>query len=128
MSCLSGGDFAANTAANTGFAILDFIGLGSFIKSASGTKTPEDQLQDQLSDINNQTQQLIQQGNIAFMKAQVSIDEKLLEAIKDGNSDVIASLNFIREGLNEKIQSNQIYIIFCYLFFLVIYAYIMFQK
>ena len=128
MSCISGGDFAKNWGENIGFGILNFFGIGDFIKNASGAKTPLDDLKDQLSAINVSTQEIMQQGNLLFMNTQVSIDEELLSSIKLGNSDIIASLNFIREGLSEKIATNQVYIIFCYLFFIVIYIYIMLQK
>lgn len=128
MSCLSGADYGKNWGENLGFGILNFFGVGDFIKSASGVKTPLDQLKDKLSDINNSTQEIMQQGNLIFMNSQVKIDESLLKAIKLGNSDLVASLNFIREGLSEKIETNQVYIIFCYLFFIVIYIYIMLQK
>lgn len=128
MSCISGGDYGKNWGMNVGFGILNFFGVGDFIKSASGVKTPLDQLKDKLSDINNSTQEIMQQGNLMFMNTQVEIDKSLLEAIQLGNSDIIASLNFIREGLSEKIATNQVYIIFCYLFFIVIYIYIMLQK
>ena len=128
MSCLSGEDYGNNWGENLGFGVLNFFGVGDFIKSASGVKTPLDQLQDKLSDINNSTQEIMQQGNLMFMNTQVKIDESLLEVIKLGNSDLVASLNFIREGLSEKIATNQVYIIFCYLFFIVIYIYIMLQK
>ena len=128
MSCLSGGDYSKNWGENLGFGILNFFGVGDFIKSASGVKTPLDQLKDKLSDINNSTQEIMQKGNLMFMNSQVEIDQSLLEAIKLGNSDLVASLNFIREGLSEKIETNQVYIIFCYLFFIVIYIYIMLQK
>lgn len=128
MSCLSGGDYGKNWGENLGFGILNFFGVGDFIKSASGFKTPLDQLKDKLSDINNSTQEIMQQGNLMFMNSQVKIDQSLLEAIKLGNSDLVASLNFIREGLSERIETNQVYIIFCYLFFIVIYIYIMLQK
>ena len=128
MSCLSGTDYGKNWGENLGFGILNFFGVGDFIKSASGVKTPLDQLKDKLSDINNSTQEIMQQGNLMFMNSQVKMDTSLLEAIKLGNSDLVASLNFIREGLSEKITSNQVYIIFCYLFFIVIYIYIMLQK
>jgi len=128
MSCISGGDYGKNWGMNVGFGILNFFGVGDFIKSASGAKTPLDQLKDKLSDINNSTQEIMQQGNLMFMNTQVEIDKSLLEAIQLGNSDIIASLNFIREGLSEKIATNQVYIIFCYLFFIVIYIYIMLQK
>ena len=128
MSCISGGDYGKNWAENIGFGILNFFGVGDFIKNASGVKTPLDQLKDQLSDINNSTQEIMQQGNLMFMNTQVSIDENLLQAIKLGNSDLVESLNFIREGLSEKIATNQVYIIFCYIFFIVIYIYIMLQK
>lgn len=128
MSCISGGDYGKNWGENLGFGVLNFFGVGDFIKSASGVKTPLDQLKDKLSDINNSTQEIMQQGNLMFMNTQVSIDEDLLNAIQLGNSDIIASLNFIREGLSEKIATNQVYIIFCYLFFIVIYIYIMLQK
>ena len=128
MSCISGGDYGKNWGENLGFGVLNFFGVGDFIKSASGVKTPLDQLKDKLSDINNSTQEIMQQGNLMFMNTQVKIDESLLEVIKLGNSDLVASLNFIREGLSEKIETNQVYIIFCYLFFIVIYIYIMLQK
>lgn len=128
MSCLSGADYGKNWGENLGFGVLNFFGVGDFIKSASGVKTPLDQLKDKLSDINNSTQEIMQQGNLIFMNSQVEIDKSLLEAIKLGNSDLVASLNFIREGLSEKIETNQVYIIFCYLFFIVIYIYIMLQK
>ena len=128
MSCISGGDYGKNWGENLGFGVLNFFGVGDFIKSASGVKTPLDQLKDKLSDINNSTQEIMQQGNLMFMNTQVKIDESLLEVIKLGNSDLVASLNFIREGLSEKIATNQVYIIFCYLFFIVIYIYIMLQK
>lgn len=127
MSCISGGDYGKNWW-NLGFGLLNFFGVGDFIKSATGVKTPLDQLKDKLSDINNNTQEIMQQGNLMFMNSQVEIDKSLLEAIKLGNSDLVASLNFIREGLSEKIETNQVYIIFCYLFFIVIYIYIMLQK
>lgn len=128
MSCISGGDYGKNWGENLGFGVLNFFGVGDFIKSASGVKTPLDQLKDKLSDINNSTQEIMQQGNLIFMNKQVKIDKSLLEAIKLGNSDLVASLNYIREGLSEKIATNQVYIIFCYLFFIVIYIYIMLQK
>ena len=128
MSCISGGDYGKNWGENLGFGVLNFFGVGDFIKSASGVKTPLDQLKDKLSDINNSTQEIMQQGNLMFMNSQVKIDQSLLEAIKLGNSDLVASLNFIREGLSERIETNQVYIIFCYLFFIVIYIYIMLQK
>lgn len=128
MSCISGGDYGKNWGENLGFGLLNFFGVGDFIKSATGVKTPLDQLKDKLSDINNNTQEIMQQGNLMFMNSQVEIDKSLLEAIKLGNSDLVASLNFIREGLSEKIETNQVYIIFCYLFFIVIYIYIMLQK
>ena len=128
MSCISGGDYGKNWGENLGFGVLNFFGVGDFIKSASGVKTPLDQLKDKLSDINNSTQEIMQQGNLMFMNTQVKIDKSLLEVIKLGNSDLVASLNFIREGLSEKIATNQVYIIFCYLFFIVIYIYIMLQK
>jgi len=128
MSCISGGDYGKNWGENLGFGVLNFFGVGDFIKSASGVKTPLDQLKDKLSDINNSTQEIMQQGNLIFMNSQVEIDKSLLEAIKLGNSDLVASLNFIREGLSEKIATNQVYIIFCYLFFIVVYIYIMLQK
>ena len=128
MSCLSGEDLGNNLGENLGFAVLNFFGVGDFFKNATGSKTPYDKLKDQLSDINNSTQEIMQQGNLMFMNTQVSIDNDLLKAIQLGNSDIITSLNFIREGLSEKIENNQVYIIFCYLFFIVIYIYIMFQK
>ena len=128
MSCISGGDYGKNLGMNVGFGILNFFGIGDFIKNASGVKTPLDQLKDKLSDINNSTQEIMQQGNLMFMNSQVQMDQSLLEAIKLGNSDLVASLNFIREGLSEKIATNQVYIIFCYLFFIVIYIYIVLQK
>ena len=111
MSCLSGADYDQNWIENLGFGILDFFGVGDFIKSASGVKTPLDQLKDKLSDINTSTQEIMQQGNLMFMNSQVEIDESLLKAIKLGNSDLVASLNFIKEGLSEKIETNQVYII-----------------
>ena len=128
MSCISGRDYGKNWGQNVGYGILNFFGVGDFIKNATGDKTPLDQLKDKLSDINNSTQEIMQQGNLIFMNSQVEMDESLLKAIKLGNSDLVASLNFIREGLSEKIATNQVYIIFCYLFFIVIYIYIMLQK
>ena len=128
MSCLSAGDTAKNWGENLGFAALNMFGMGDFVKNLTGTKTPLDQLNDSLAEINNETQQIIQQGNLLFAKTQVSIDEDLLTAIQTGNADLIESINFIREQLQEKITTNQIYIIFCYLFFIVIYIYIMLQK
>ena len=47
-----------------GLGILNFFGVGSFIKSASGWETPLDKLKDQLKDIQTQTTQFQQQANI----------------------------------------------------------------
>ena len=74
MSCISGGDYAKNWGENIGFGILNFFGIGDFIKNASGAKTPLDDLKDQLSAINVSTQEIMQQGNLLFMNTQVSIN------------------------------------------------------
>lgn len=128
MSCLSTGQNAANWLENLGFAAANFIGIGDAIKNATGAKTPYDQLNDQLSDINNKTEAFRQQANVTLFGKLIGVDRDLYDAVVLSNQDLLASINFVNESLKEKISLNTYYIMFVYIFFIVIYFYLMIKK
>lgn len=127
MSCISGGQRAANAGEQFGLSFGNFIfgGLPGTLMSTFGGKTPLDKLQDKLGDLNDQTQQFMQNGNLALFKAQITINNDLFDVIKLGNSDIIETLKYIREGLSQKITTNQVYIAFCYISIIILYIYLM---
>lgn len=128
MSCLSTGQNAANWLENLGFAAANFIGIGDAIKNATGAKTPYDQLNDQLSEINNKTEAFRQQANVTLFGKLIGVDRDLYDAVVLSNQDLLASINFVNESLKEKISLNTYYIMFVYIFFIVIYFYLMIKK
>lgn len=128
MSCLSVGDNVKNWYTNMGFAFANLIGVGDAIKNATGYKTPYDDLNDQLSQINAETSDFRNRANIALFGELFNVDRKLFNAIVLGNSDLIATINYVDESLKEKISLNTYYIMFVYIFFLVIYCYLMIKK
>jgi len=128
MSCLSTGQNAANWVENIGFAAANFIGIGDAIKNATGFKTPYDKLNDQLSDINSQTEAFRQQANIELFGKLIGVDQHLYNAVVLSNQDLLASINFVNESLKEKISLNTYYIMFIYIFFIIVYCYIMLKK
>lgn len=127
-SCLSDSDYATNWAANIGFGIANFFGVGDAIKNATGYKTPYDQLKEQLSDVNSKTSAFRNQANLLLFKKLINIEQSLFKTIVDSNSDLIATINYVDESLKEKISLNTYYIMFVYIFFLVIYCYLMIKK
>ena len=128
MSCLSVGQNIGNYYANMGFAALNFIGLGDAVKNATGFKTPYDQLNDQLNDINDQTEYFRQKANITLFGKLIGVDRDLYNAVVLSNQDLLASINYVNESLKEKISLNTYYIMFIYIFFIVIYCYLMIKK
>lgn len=127
MSCISSGQYAANMGEQYGLSIGNFLlgGLPGSLMSTFGGKTPLDKLKDKLNDINDKTHKIMQNGNIALFKAQIKINSELFTAITKGNADLIETLTYVREGLNEKITTNQIYIAFCYISIIILYIYLM---
>ena len=126
--CVSVEDAAGSGAANIGFGILDFFGLGGAIKNATGYKTPLDKIKDDIQGIYNEIDQFRADSNLALFQLQQSEIEGLLTVQQVSNQDLTASMNLSSELLNEKISMNEIYIIFCYLFCIVLYIYLLLKK
>jgi len=131
MSCLSTGQNIKNYYENMGFAALNLIGLGDATKNVLGlfgVKSPYDDLNDQLSQINAETSNFRNEANIALFGELINVDQKIFNAVVLGNSDLIATINYVDESLKEKISLNTYYIMFVYIFFLIIYCYLMIKK
>lgn len=129
MSCTGDlGKTASNSGQNVALGILNFFGIGSAIKGATGWKTPLDNLKDQLSDIQAKTSAFRNKANLRLFKAQFIIDEKFIELIQLSNDELVAMEKLIQEILQEEISLNLVYITFLYIFFIIVYFYIIFKK
>lgn len=129
MSC--DGDLGksfSNTSQNVGLGILNFFGVGDFIKNASGWKTPLDKLKEQVGQIQQQTEDFRDSANIKLFKVQEEINGAILAGFHQSNNLLEDEIKSVQEILQEEISLNQIYIIFIYLLFLVLYIFYMLSK
>ena len=126
--CPSGADTGETVGMNALFGIADFFGIGGAIKNATGYKTPYDKVKDDVQGIYDEMDQFRNDSNLALFQLQQSEIEGVFNLQKSSNQDLTASMNLSSELLNEKISMNEIYIIFCYLFCIVIYIYLLLKK
>lgn len=126
--CTSTLDNVGSGAINALIGALNFWGLGDALKNVTGWKSPLDKVKDDIQDIYNEIDQFRADSNLALFKLQQSEIEGLLNVVQKSNQDLTASMNLSSELLNEKISMNEIYIIFCYIFCIVLYIYLLFKK
>ena len=130
-SCASTGGGAISFGVDLATAAANMWGLGDVAKNILGTfgiKTTYDKIKDDIQGIYNEIDEFRAQSNVDLFKLQQSEIEDLLTLQQASNQDLTASMNLSSELLNEKISMNEIYIIFCYIFCIVLYIYLLLKK
>lgn len=123
--CLNPAEAAANAGENFGIAFLNiFGGAGDAILSASGQKTPLQQMQDDTKKLQLDYRSTFDSYTQKFAGLVNQTETNLFETMKVVNKLNSANMTFMEETLDEKIDMNSIYIMFLFMFFTIIYIYI----
>ena len=106
--CLDPGKAAANAGENFAINLGNiFGGLGDVIKNAiPGGKTPLEEMQNQVTDLNNQYRATFDNFTTSFASAQASFDEDIVDALQEMNTTSNTILTYFRLIEDEKIEMN----------------------
>lgn len=123
--CLNPSEAAANARDNFGIAFLNiFGGAGDAILSASGQKTPLQQMQDDAKKLQFDYRSTFDTYTQKFDGLVTKTETDLFDTMKIVNKLNSANMTFMEETLDEKIDMNSVYIMFLFMFFTIVYIYI----
>jgi hypothetical protein len=123
--CLNPAQAAGNTAINFFKNVGNiFGGLGDLFL---GGKSPLDQMQKKVSNLNYQYQQNAQQYSQLFAQNQLKFDDKLVDTLKTMNKANSINTQFYFEMVSEKEELDRIYIIFLFIYIIIIIFYILIE-
>jgi predicted PurR-regulated permease PerM len=121
--CSSGSLQGENFGEALGYAAANLFGIGPVIEKAY--PTPLDKLKEQISNVNSNINDIIQQDSLKFDQIQNKIDEILLADIKATYNTMLAQNNFTKETLQDEISTNQIYIAASFIFIIIVFSYLL---
>jgi hypothetical protein len=128
--CLNPGEASANAVENFFINFGNIAGgLGDVVKGLfpGGGKTPEESMQEQVTDLNQQYRTTFDNFTTAFATAQASFDEDILPALEKMNTTNHAILTYFRLIEDEKIEMNTYRIVFIFILFIVLYIYLLME-
>jgi hypothetical protein len=124
--CLNPGEAAQNTAMSFGKNMLNVVGgLGDLVfDNIPGNQNPLDNLQNQLTQIQQEYEKTFKTFTQKFASVQGEFDEKVVSAFQDVADYSTKNTAFFFEMLSEKEQIDRIYIIFLFIYIFIILVYI----
>ena len=124
--CLNPGQAAQNTVMSFGKNMLNVVGgLGDLIfDNIPGNQNPLDNLQNQLTQVNQEYEKTFKTFTQKFASVQVKFNDNVVQAFQDVADYSTKNTAFFFEMLSEKEQIDRIYIIFLFIYIFVILVYI----
>lgn len=109
-----------------GYSIANMFGFGSIIEKSA--PTPLDQLQKQITQKQNDTQQLINNAALTAATLDASIASDVVGSLKGMQSVLEEESLYHDEILREKISSNSAYIMYLFIIVMTIYVFLLLIK
>lgn len=109
-----------------GYSAANMFGFGSIIEKSA--PTPLDQLQKQIAQKQNDTQQLINNAALTAATLDASIASDVVGSLKGMQSVLEEESLYHDEILREKISSNSAYIMYLFIIVMTIYVFLLFIK
>jgi hypothetical protein len=124
--CLNPGEAAKNAGMNFGKNMLNVVGgLGDLVfDNIPGNQNPLDNLQNQLTQVNQEYEKTFKTFTQKFASVQVDFNNNVVQAFQDVADYSTKNTAFFFEMLSEKEQIDRIYIIFLFIYIFVILVYI----
>jgi len=124
--CLNPGEAAKNAGMNFGKNMLNVVGgLGDLVfDNIPGNQNPLDNLQNQLTQVNQEYEKTFKTFTQKFASVQGKFDENVVKAFQDVADYSTKNTAFFFEMLSEKEQIDRIYIIFLFIYIFIILVYI----
>lgn len=124
--CLNPGEAAKNAGMNFGKNMLNVVGgLGDLVfNNIPGNQNPLDNLQNQLTQVNQEYEKTFKTFTQKFASVQVDFNDNVVQAFQDVADYSTKNTAFFFEMLSEKEQIDRIYIIFLFIYIFVILVYI----
>ena len=109
-----------------GMSLANMFGLGGIISDSGGGRTALDDVRDQISSINEKTQDFNQDMQLQFDTDVIKLESQLFGNINAVWTEMRAMDAYTSEKLTEKIDSNGVYIASSFVIILIILLWIIF--
>ena len=117
---------AVNVPEAFGLTLANLLGFGGVLENF-GVKDNLSKIRDRTAKLQQQNRTLIDNFNLTFAKLITNVDASLLNDVRAEQNQLTANLHYVDELLQEKIETNQVYVAALASILIVVLLYLFFQ-